>query len=100
MVKGEVYGNLYFDNDNEDGKYYIFTSESDKELLQDYVNKHLTIETEYKSNYYIDIFGEKGTSLFNVNIIEISEPTRPILIIREPYRDPNIWVDYPQSRHL
>ena len=97
LIQGSVTGNLYFDNDNEpQSKYYVFTSESDKELLQNYTNKHLTIETEYNSNYYIKVFGEKGIALFNVKIIEISELTRPIWLISEPYRDPNQWIDYPQ----
>ena len=44
LIQGSVTGNLYFDNDNEpQSKYYVFTSESDKELLQNYTNKHLTI---------------------------------------------------------
>ena len=97
LIQGNVTENLYFDNDNEpQSKYYVFTSESDKELLQNYTNKHLTIETEYKSNYYVKTFRAEGVALFNVKIIESSEPTRPIWLIGEVYMDPNQWIDYPQ----
>ena len=97
IAKGESTGNLYFDIDNGNrDKYYMFTSESDIQLLQNYVNKHLTIETEYKSNYYVKIFRAEGVALFNVKIIEIAEQERPIYIPREPYIDPNQWIDYPQ----
>ncbi|WP_432632807.1 hypothetical protein [Brachyspira sp.] len=94
LIQGNVTGNLYFDIDNGNrDKYYMFTSESDIELLQNYVNKHLTIETEYKSNYYVKIFRAEGVALFNVKIIESSEPTRLIWLIGEVYMDPNQWVD-------
>lgn len=46
LIQDNGTGNLYFDIDNGNrDKYYMFTSESDIELLRNYMNKHLTIET-------------------------------------------------------